>query len=249
VFSVVSAQPNIFLDDGGVMNDNERRSGDWRRLVGAYFAPRLGGSPEEWARANVIAAERYGARYLQTRAENPYLDHGADWVESSDLWLAEMAEAVGVAVPADRVERQRLVEDASAFITRNVRAAFPGASAAIRQLHGAGYRLYTASGEHSLELNGYLTGMGVRECFHTLYGPDLVQTSKAGPHYYERVFDHAGIAPIGALVVDDNGSVLDWAASVGARTILCRPTPPTSTRHGHITSLADLPAVLERDAT
>jgi beta-phosphoglucomutase-like phosphatase (HAD superfamily) len=241
-----SKLPVIFLDDGGVMNDNERRGADWRRLVGQYFAPRLGGSPEEWARANVIAAERYGERYLQTRAENPYLDHGADWVEANDLWLATMAEAVGVAVPADPAERQRLVEDASAFITRNVRAAFPGAIGVIRQLGGVGFRLYTASGEHSLELDGYLTGMGVRECFHTLYGPDLVQTSKAGPHYYERVFAHAGIAPVDALVVDDNESVLEWAASVGARTMLCRSTPPRSTRHGHVTSLSELPVALER---
>ena len=36
----------IFLDDGGVLNDNARRGPQWQRLVGEFFAPRLGGEPE-----------------------------------------------------------------------------------------------------------------------------------------------------------------------------------------------------------
>jgi hypothetical protein len=38
----------VFLDDGGVLNDNERRAPEWRRLLGEFFAPRLGGTPEAW---------------------------------------------------------------------------------------------------------------------------------------------------------------------------------------------------------
>jgi len=39
----VTARPIIFLDDGGVMNDNNARALQWQRLVGEYFVPLLGG--------------------------------------------------------------------------------------------------------------------------------------------------------------------------------------------------------------
>ena len=29
----------IFLDDGGVLNDNNRRGVKWRRLIGEFLAP------------------------------------------------------------------------------------------------------------------------------------------------------------------------------------------------------------------
>src|SRR5205814_5721073 len=125
---------------------------------------------------------------------------GTDRDEYNDRWLCEMAQEVGVAVAPVRPERLRLVDDATAFITRNTRAHYPGAVDAIRALHQAGYVLHTASGEHSLELEGYLVGMEVRECFGTLYGPDLVETSKTGPRYHEQIIAHAGIAPADALV-------------------------------------------------
>jgi hypothetical protein len=32
-----------FLDDGGVLNDNGRRGPEYRRLLGEYMPPRLGG--------------------------------------------------------------------------------------------------------------------------------------------------------------------------------------------------------------
>jgi hypothetical protein len=30
----------VFIDDGGVMNDNNERGLQWHRLVGEYFVPR-----------------------------------------------------------------------------------------------------------------------------------------------------------------------------------------------------------------
>ena len=50
----------IFLDDGGVLNDNERRAVEWQRLIGKYLSPRLGGEPLRWAEANrVVFAEQW----------------------------------------------------------------------------------------------------------------------------------------------------------------------------------------------
>lgn len=44
----------IFVDDGGVMNDNRLRAPQWRRLLGEFFPPRLGGSAGGSDPGNII---------------------------------------------------------------------------------------------------------------------------------------------------------------------------------------------------
>jgi len=117
----------------------------------------------------------------------------------------------------------------------------------IRTLHRQGYPLHTASGESSLDLEGYLQAMGVRDCFGRLYGPDLIDTLKEGPEYYERIFADLGIAAAEALVVDDSPRATRWVTQVGARAALVgdSPLPQTGTTV-HIGSLVELPATLQR---
>ena len=231
----------VFLDDGGVMNDNRRRGPAWQRLVADYFTPRLGGDPAAWAAANRVAVEREMDYYRRTCWGRTDLDCAVVYREMDRAWLRDMCEVVGVPVPPDD-ECLTLTHQASAYITRRVQAAFPGAVEAIRALHARGYQLHTASGERSAELDGYLTGMGVRDCFGRLYGPDLVGTFKEGPAYYARILADAGVAPARALVVDDTPMVLGWAAQAGARTLLGGATAPGLASIG---SLAELPALIE----
>ena len=87
--------------------------------------------------------------------------------------------------------------------------------------------------------------MRVRGCFGALYGPDQVDTAKAGPLFYTRIFAHAALLPGEVLVVDDSERALGWAAAVGARTVLCRPEPPADPGHLHVRALAGLPRLLE----
>jgi FMN phosphatase YigB (HAD superfamily) len=237
-------RPALFIDDGGVMNENARRGRQWQRLVGGYFSPRLGGAPEAWAAANAHVANRLFAEYETHFDADPGASFGKYWVTYQHAWLSGMCSAVGVALPADRAAWSRLCRDCESFVTRRVRAARPGVVQEIRRLHHVGYVLRTASGERSWELAGYLTGMGVRGCFVGLYGVDLVDTAKASRLFYERIFSHAGVAPDDALVVDDSERALDWAADLGARTVLCRPEAPTNSRHLHVRRLADLSRVL-----
>jgi FMN phosphatase YigB (HAD superfamily) len=239
-------RPALFIDDGGVMNENARRGRQWQRLVGEYFSPRLGGAPEAWAAANAQVVHRLFAEYETHFDADPGASFEKYWVTYQHAWLSGMCAAVGVALPADRAAWSRLCRDCESFVTRRVRAACPGVVQEVRRLHAVGYVLRTASGERSWELEGYLTGMGVRDCFVDLYGVDLVDTAKASRLFYERIFIHAGVAPEDALVVDDSERALDWAADLGARTVLCRPEAPTySSRHLHVRRLADLSRVLK----
>ena len=168
----------IFLDDGGVMNENHIRGQQWQRLVGEFFVPILGGTPEAWGEANRIVAPRLWERFRRSEYANTEADYGA-WLHGDRLaWLREMCERVAVSPPEPDDDVLDLVCRAEAYVTRCVRAAFPGVTEAIRTLAGYGYTLHTASGETSNELDGYLEGMGVRDCFGTLYGPDLINTAK-----------------------------------------------------------------------
>jgi HAD superfamily hydrolase (TIGR01509 family) len=240
----------VFLDDGGVMNDNNVRGPQWQRLVGEFLAPRLGGSPEKWARANrgfILTLFEPGAWQARLLAAPDYASfERAYYVD----WLASMCPLVGVPVPSED-ESVALAREAGAWIIPQVRSAFPGAVEAIRLLHGRGYPLHTASGESYADLDAYLKGMGVRACFDRLYGPDLIDTFKLGPEYYERLLADSGLSPGDALVVDDSPDAVRWAAQAGARAVLVGPAQashdgqPVET----ITGLSELPTLIERLAS
>jgi len=233
-------KPILFLDDGGVISDNRVRGPQWRRLVGAFFAPRLGGTPDAWAAANgVVVDGLFVPAVWEARmaAARDYADfERVYWWD----WLRGMCELVGVPTPP-HAEAVALATEAGRWIPSQVHSGFPGAADAIRALHAAGYTLYTASGESSSDLDGYLGVLGVRGCFARLYGPDLINTFKSGPDFYTRLLADAGVAPEDALFVDDRPEMIAWAAAVGARTVLVSPDPLVSVADLTILRLADLP--------
>lgn len=239
----------LFVDDGGVLNDNERRGPEWRRLVGEFFAPRLGGTPEAWAAANSAVFPGTWQRYLAhvrtaTAGVRPFLR------AEDRRWLAEMCAAVGVRVDTDEPdELDELMEAAHRYITRRVSSAYPEAAQAIRDLARAGIALHTAAGHTALQLDGYLRGMGLRELFDRLYGVDLVDRFKTGPQYYAAILADSGVDPAEAAVIDDSAEALDWAAACGLRTIRVARVNGDSGdggdgRHETISSLAALPLIL-----
>jgi HAD superfamily hydrolase (TIGR01509 family) len=237
-------RPVIFLDDGGVLNDNRRRGPQWQRHVADFLAPRLGGYKRDWRLANAVVSERL------FRDMSPLASGTADhsfWAAPErylEEWLAGMCRELALDPPASATQRLALAQEAAAYVTRRVHAAIPGAIPAIRLLQRRGYTLHTASGEYAADLDGYLEGMGVRACFGTLYGCDLIGVAKSGPGYYERLFQHARVEPAQALVVDDTERALDWAAAIRACTVLCGSAAPAGSRHSHVGRLADLPALL-----
>ena len=126
-----------------------------------------------------------------------------------------MCEQVGVEPPADP---QGYAIATGLWVSERVRAAVPGAIEHVRWLHERGLTLHTASGALSWELEPYLRGMGVRDRFARLYGPDLLDTYKNGPHFYRALLSDSGARRERSVVVDDGEHVRGWAASVGLRT-------------------------------
>ena len=89
----------IFLDDGGVLNDNSLRAPQWERLVAAYLAPRLGGDTQTWAQANKVVFEPAFSEMLQHFRERPDADYIAYWDQYQVNWLLAMCDYVGVHLP------------------------------------------------------------------------------------------------------------------------------------------------------
>ncbi len=232
----------LFIDDGGVLNDNSRRAPEFRRLVAEFFPPRLGGEPDAWAEANRATFQGVFDTHKDAMAVVDAYHQGVVAYETA--WLTAMCEHVGVDTP-EADDCAALAREALLFITRRAQAAFPGAAETVAALAGAGYTLHTASNQPSWELDGYLSGMGVLDHFDILFGADLVNAMKPSRTYYQRAFSRAGVDSARALVLDDSPEYLDAAREVGARTVLVgsAEAPPG---HLAIPSLADLPALLER---
>ncbi len=122
----------IFVDDGGVMNDNSVRGPQWQRLVSEFFAPRLGGHQESWALANrnIIADEPWHM-ILEGFAREPqqgFQKYNDDYLWE---WLRSMCQLVGVTCP-ERSEAVALATEANSYITRKIHSDFPGAADAIK---------------------------------------------------------------------------------------------------------------------
>lgn len=208
----------IFLDDGGVMNDNRLRGPQWQRLLGEFLPPILGATPQGWAEANRAVAEalwqpeglehRFGHTDLSFAEYERY--YATEWTRGSCRYL-------GLPEP-DEDFCLELVRRVSAYVTPRVRSAFPGAVEAIRKLKDQGYTLHTASGEASYDLCGHHQG------------EPAVPRPGAGTRWAR--------APRGA----DSPRHLDRAAALGAQTVLIGSTPHP--RHPTIPALAELPAGL-----
>ena len=89
----------IFLDDGGVMNDNDVHGPQWQRLVGEYFSPILGGAPEAWAAENCIYMESmFDPAQWESRLQ-AFTDYNS-WDTAYHLdWINGMRIIVGVPAP------------------------------------------------------------------------------------------------------------------------------------------------------
>jgi HAD superfamily hydrolase (TIGR01509 family) len=210
-------QPRVlFIDDGGVMNDNTLRAAEWQRFVSEFMPHRLGGDAKGWAEANGACFRQVWARF--SGRLDTFESHAAFQREYDIDWVSSMCDYLGLATPPED-ESLKLAREAVKYITSRAHAADAGAAEAIRALREAGYQLHTASGETSWELHGYLTGMGVRDCFTHLFGPDLVDCMKAGSEYYRRAFASAGVEPGEAIVIDDSESACAWASAAGADVV------------------------------
>ncbi len=130
---------NIFLDDGGVITDKQRRAAEFERLVGDCFVPLLGGTEAAWTRAHRAVVDRLAdplSMSVLTAADF------AGFYRAYQLrWVGGMCALLDLPTPPEE-ECLDLAYRALGWITRRIQAALPGAVEAIRLLHRQGYALH-----------------------------------------------------------------------------------------------------------
>lgn len=209
----------LFIDKGGVLVDNSTLSAQWRRLIGEFLAPRLGGRHEEWGAANVPAFERQWARFQQTAAAGGPADIRGFFAKDARQWFLDMCDGVGIARPGDEAA-DAIAADTVSYVKAHLRIPTPGALGALRALRARGIVLHTASADAHDDLVEFLDRIGARELFDRVYGSDLVNTWKFGPAYYRALLADSGVDPKRAAVVDDSPQALAWARECGLRGFL-----------------------------
>ena len=216
-----SSEPlELFLDDGGVLNDNSLRGQEWLRLIGEFMPSRLGGTADQWARANRVVFPHV-CESIQKRLPG-FATHQEFLRGYATSWMSAMCAHVGVKPPPDD-DAVALHNELTCYVWERADAAIAGSANAVLALHRAGFTLYTASGGASWELRCIMSKMGIVETFSGLYGPDLVGHVKYGPAFYKKVFAHAGVAAGEALVVDSDQQCCRWASEAGAHTLWIDP--------------------------
>ena len=209
----------LFVDKDGVLLDNPVLSAQWRRLVGEFLAPRLGGSREAWGAANVPAFEREWARFLAAASAGGPPDIRGFFANDRRQWFLDMCDGVGVARPPDDVA-EVIAADTVRYVRAHLDIPVPRVLDALRALRGRGIVLHIASADAHDELVEFLERIGARELFDRVYGSDLVNAWKFGPAYYRAVLADSGVDPARAAVIDDSPRALGWARECGLRGFL-----------------------------
>ncbi|MCY3411570.1 MAG: HAD family hydrolase [Candidatus Heimdallarchaeota archaeon] len=222
---------HIFFDDGGVLNNNQQRGLKWQNLIGEFFQSKYGGSLEDWGQANVKAMMHEISTYQSLEPDTPFDPNHQLFAD----WILDMFDAMHIPLDEDPfVMRQKTIE----YIIPKAHAPFPGIIEAVKTL-APHFTLHTASNERSEELELYLQGMGIRNCFDKSYGPDLVGLFiKRSPMHYQRIFDQLAIHPSQAIIIDDTPQIIDIIEKVGATPIqsLFPRTHQASTTHAFETA-------------
>ena len=209
----------LFVDKGGVLLDNSALSVQWRRLIGEFLAPRLGGRHEDWGAANLPAFQRQWERFQQAAAAGGPADIRGFFAKDAREWFLDMCDGVGIERPPDGVA-DAFASDTVSYVKARLTIPVPRALDALRALRARGVVLHMASADAHDDLVEFLERIGGRDLFDRVYGSDLVNTWKFGPDYYRAVLADSGVDPAQAAVVDDSPQALGWARECGLRGFL-----------------------------
>ena len=197
----------IFLDDGGVLNDNEIRGQQWKIYVGEYYSSRFGGKPEIWGEANQKLITSLFDIFWKNGIDHykDYLNYHSEFKKNMVLGMFKGARKI----PPRNLNIEEVFNSATQYVIPKVRSAIPGVIECVNELTTKGYVLYTAAAIVSVEMKMYLEGMGIIHHFKEFYGPDLVNTWKSRPDYYRAIFKHSGVDPKKSIIIDDQPRFLE----------------------------------------
>ncbi|CAO3563632.1 unnamed protein product [Mortierella alpina] len=211
----------IFLDSGGVINDNSRRAPQWVYHLGQYMpTTRLGGPGKFWGEANAILSDQlFGSEMLWDKLiaeaedfKSFYRTYCLYWMNGAidlvngflrreheqNMALQDQEEEstekepLQLACPETEAELIEIAHNAHLYCTALVQADYPGAVEAIMRLKfEQGFDMYTCSGEGASELELTFRTLGIS----TLNPSAMTSTVTADAKQYLRPVFHKLYGP------------------------------------------------------
>ena len=233
----------IFFDDGGALNDNAIRGPQWRAFCGEFFHSRFGGDPEVWGEANekvIMSLEIHGMD-----PKDNYNDYLTYYTKFKSEWVIKMFEEVGRSVPP-KVEHERIFNSTIEYVWPKVHSEIPGIIESIKMLYSKGFVLYTSTGLASREIKMVLEGMGIKHFFSGFYGPDLINTPKINPNFFEAIFNDIKLESKKAIVIEDRPKCIENALKTGTNVIQAGVTGEYQPKYPfYVENMYQLPKVIE----
>ena len=154
-----------------------------------------------------------------------------------------------------RLGRYRAMIDNGALVRQRARA---GAVALARDAHGVAARTALVTTSDRRNTTAVLSALGLADAFDTTVTADDVARTKPDPEGYRLALDRLGVAPAGALAVEDSPAGIRAALAAGI-AVLAVPTDLTREAvwamvergeldAGAVTAPADLAAAVRRRA-
>jgi HAD superfamily hydrolase (TIGR01509 family) len=234
----------VFLDIDGVLSDSTRLGADFNRMIGDVMVPALGGTHEDWGRANAATFEEIFLALLNS--DHLWDDPAARFDEECRRAINAMCNWLGIE-PPEAAEASRLGREYNRHVRRNGSAAFPEAPAVLRAL-ATDHDLHLATGNIAANAVAVLEQIGTPELIGFPCGVDLVGVAKHRPAFYERLFAAVGVTPEDSVVIDDVPAVLAHAANLGAAPILVAAPDVDRSALPHdtieVTSITEVPGAV-----
>lgn len=234
----------IFFDDGGVLNDNDIRGPQWSAFCGEFFHSKFGGDPKVWGEANrKITTSLATSFWGDTKVISQ--DYIMFYANYKSEWVKQMFEEYGRSVPPKK-DRERIFDTTIEYVWPKIHSAIPGIVECVKELFSKGFLLYTSTGLHSKEIKMVLEGMGIKQFFSEFFGPDLINTRKRNPKFFDHIFKKVSIDSSKAIVIEDNPEFIGYALKTGAQVIQACVTgeyPPQFPLY--VENMHELPNIIE----
>lgn len=215
---------SVFLDIDGVLSDPRLLGPEYLRLMGDILAPAIGGTVEDWGRANAVVFPELLSEMAMWKGDPVEIER-----REYTTNIQRMCEWLGIDAPNVH-ECVRIGREFNVYARRHAKSLFPRSADVIRQLAGQ-YNVHLATGNVSACANAVLDQLGVRELVGHPFGRDLAGHMKNTPEFHPAIFRISGEIPEMAVVADDSPAALEAAKAAGAFTVLVAPYGSAGGQH------------------
>jgi FMN phosphatase YigB (HAD superfamily) len=224
--AVATALPDaegVFLDWHGVLCDDQKMREMYRQAPARLF-PSLAEGGVNWASVEEQAYQDWVERFR--RLSHLELAYPRVLAEADIAYYGALFRGKGFFLEGPRASDKWACRVWERQVTMGTDVSDAARRDAVQRLRRHGLRVYVASSGSQAHLSGTILASRFDTLIHGYFSAEAVGFFKSAPSFWSAVFQHAGIAPEHAVVLDDQPKMLTAPENLGARTFLFQPSLP-----------------------